>query len=349
MSSFGCSFCQHFNPIDAKYCNECGSTLRLRPCEQCDAVNDLDAANCYQCGRRFHQPGPLPATVAAEPAESRPEVCSSVVRAVENSDIGRLQPLHAPSARAGLVGRGRRALFARRFGSTVAVVAVIAAGGATLYGGRESPPVGTAAAIDVTLPGAAADAASTNASRRLATPTHAIGIALEVSPGESGNNGTGAGGVSLDLSPALAPAVQQHDADAVVEARAARTPSSATSDTRTSTATNAAEPPQGANVAPASGGAATKPQAWGDHTSANAVDDRERARVARRARNAMPSKPTADRERLRPTTAARGASPRENAPIADVQPPPYRTPSGICTDNVAALGLCTRQAAPRGG
>jgi len=45
-----CAFCRHANPADAKFCNECGNTLRLRPCERCDAVNDVDAAQCHFCG-----------------------------------------------------------------------------------------------------------------------------------------------------------------------------------------------------------------------------------------------------------------------------------------------------------
>jgi ribosomal protein L40E len=45
-----CAFCLHTNPSDAKFCNECGNTLRLRPCSRCDAVNDVDARQCHFCG-----------------------------------------------------------------------------------------------------------------------------------------------------------------------------------------------------------------------------------------------------------------------------------------------------------
>ena len=44
-----CAFCLHANPSDAKFCNECGNTLRLRPCARCDAVNDVDARQCHSC------------------------------------------------------------------------------------------------------------------------------------------------------------------------------------------------------------------------------------------------------------------------------------------------------------
>jgi ribosomal protein L40E len=50
MPSLSCSFCQHANPADAKYCNECGSPLNLEPCVQCEAVNDLHATRCHACG-----------------------------------------------------------------------------------------------------------------------------------------------------------------------------------------------------------------------------------------------------------------------------------------------------------
>ena len=53
-----CSFCQHPNSADAKYCNECGNTLALKPCGHCDAVNDLHATQCRACGEPLAEPGP---------------------------------------------------------------------------------------------------------------------------------------------------------------------------------------------------------------------------------------------------------------------------------------------------
>jgi hypothetical protein len=50
MPSVNCSFCDHANPADAKFCNECGAGLGLRPCAQCDAINDVAATFCHQCG-----------------------------------------------------------------------------------------------------------------------------------------------------------------------------------------------------------------------------------------------------------------------------------------------------------
>jgi|SRR5450631_2114770 ribosomal protein L40E len=45
-----CPFCYHSNPAGAKFCNDCGSPLHLKPCRQCDAINDQAARKCYKCG-----------------------------------------------------------------------------------------------------------------------------------------------------------------------------------------------------------------------------------------------------------------------------------------------------------
>ena len=48
-----CLFCDHANPIGAKFCNDCAGPLHLKLCKQCDAINDLPATNCYKCGGEF--------------------------------------------------------------------------------------------------------------------------------------------------------------------------------------------------------------------------------------------------------------------------------------------------------
>jgi hypothetical protein len=45
-----CPFCDHTNPAGAKFCNDCGSPLHLKPCKRCDTINDADARYCYECG-----------------------------------------------------------------------------------------------------------------------------------------------------------------------------------------------------------------------------------------------------------------------------------------------------------
>ena len=66
-----CPFCDHHNPAGAKFCNDCGSPLHLKPCNQCDAVNHQAATKCYKCGAEcpalFTTPGATPVLPAAEP------------------------------------------------------------------------------------------------------------------------------------------------------------------------------------------------------------------------------------------------------------------------------------------
>lgn len=50
MSTPTCRFCRHVNPAGAKFCNECGSPLHLRPCPSCEAITDASAQACHQCG-----------------------------------------------------------------------------------------------------------------------------------------------------------------------------------------------------------------------------------------------------------------------------------------------------------
>jgi ribosomal protein L40E len=54
MRAAQCSFCQHTNPPDAKFCNTCGGALDLAPCPHCGAVNDATASTCRQCSGSLH-------------------------------------------------------------------------------------------------------------------------------------------------------------------------------------------------------------------------------------------------------------------------------------------------------
>jgi Double zinc ribbon len=51
-----CPFCAHTNPADARFCNECGAPLHLRPCNRCEAVNNQVDENCYKCGMALSMP-----------------------------------------------------------------------------------------------------------------------------------------------------------------------------------------------------------------------------------------------------------------------------------------------------
>jgi hypothetical protein len=81
MSTSSCRFCAHANPEGAKFCNDCGSPLHLKPCPQCEAITDVSAENCHQCGAPFATSGvadalakSIPASRIADAARDEPEV-----------------------------------------------------------------------------------------------------------------------------------------------------------------------------------------------------------------------------------------------------------------------------------
>src|SRR5262245_66437632 len=45
-----CPRCQHKNPADAVFCQECGSRLEV-PCPGCGTANQLGAKFCKKCGQ----------------------------------------------------------------------------------------------------------------------------------------------------------------------------------------------------------------------------------------------------------------------------------------------------------
>src|SRR5262245_15873583 len=45
-----CAFCNHANPPESKFCNECGADLNLTLCQACDAVNHRGMSECHKCG-----------------------------------------------------------------------------------------------------------------------------------------------------------------------------------------------------------------------------------------------------------------------------------------------------------
>lgn len=48
-----CLFCNHVNPVEASFCNACGSQLDLQPCGQCGAVDSRTAKYCHKCATPF--------------------------------------------------------------------------------------------------------------------------------------------------------------------------------------------------------------------------------------------------------------------------------------------------------
>lgn len=69
MQSLVCPLCAHANPAGAKFCNECGSPLKLVACKRCDAINRASAGCCYRCGAPLASSAPAP---DAQERDSRP-------------------------------------------------------------------------------------------------------------------------------------------------------------------------------------------------------------------------------------------------------------------------------------
>jgi hypothetical protein len=88
MSPISCSFCTRVNPLDAKFCNQCGSPLGLKPCPACEAVNEAAALACHQCGAVLEAPPAEAVTRSIEPstAEAAGTVDEPMSPAVEAMD-----------------------------------------------------------------------------------------------------------------------------------------------------------------------------------------------------------------------------------------------------------------------
>ena len=84
-----CPFCNHANPAGAKYCNDCGSPLHLKPCNHCEAINDQVASNCYRCGTEF------PVLSSASEAASVSPALNTTAASATPSDMG-FERGHAP-------------------------------------------------------------------------------------------------------------------------------------------------------------------------------------------------------------------------------------------------------------
>jgi hypothetical protein len=122
MSGISCSFCTNSNPPDAKFCNQCGSPLGLKPCPACEAVNEAAALQCHQCGAvleaapaeaitRSSEPSTAEASVSfAEPlspaadamdtvsGHAPPAVGESITTTPFTVDAGEDAPIHIPES-----------------------------------------------------------------------------------------------------------------------------------------------------------------------------------------------------------------------------------------------------------
>lgn len=76
METLRCSFCGHGNPVAAKFCNACGSSLDLQLCQHCSAIDSASSRSCYKCGTPFGfvwADGDSPPSSAGKTPETSPD------------------------------------------------------------------------------------------------------------------------------------------------------------------------------------------------------------------------------------------------------------------------------------
>jgi hypothetical protein len=66
-----CPRCQHKNPADAVFCQECGSRLEV-PCPGCGTANQLGAKFCKKCGQPVAMTSPAAAVKFPSPEAYTP-------------------------------------------------------------------------------------------------------------------------------------------------------------------------------------------------------------------------------------------------------------------------------------
>jgi hypothetical protein len=127
-----CRFCGHPNPAAAKYCNDCGSPLSLRPCALCGAINALGAMRCHACDAA------LPCATDAEIAR---EAAPSGTPASPAPDVdGRGLP-------AGVLATSSRVRLQRAWPVLAVAVGVAAVAGYVAYGPAREREAGSPAAV----------------------------------------------------------------------------------------------------------------------------------------------------------------------------------------------------------
>ena len=307
MPMFRCAFCQHANPAGSTFCNECGSALRLKPCERCDAINDHDATNCHQCGAGFDDGLALDSTVSPARPSPAEEPSPSVVRPFEAApaDQARLRNAVAVATTTQtspivMTSRNEPSPPSKRFRKTLAAALLIAAGGAAYSVYRESPR--SLAPIDRASTGSAMMASGRSST---AAPT-------EAATSRPIRDGGSASSQRADLAESGGATAEGMSGSAT--SRDPRTPVHEDANPKgPETAKPGVTPAAPVVTSPAAGEITTKPAAGG-----RAGRTRTYAQVER------------------PPRASAQKRPSSSSIVA--QPDPV--PAGNCTASVAALGLC---------
>ena len=372
MSSLSCSVCQHANPAGAKFCNECGFALGLEPCGHCDAINDRLALRCHQCGAEISAASGCAAAAGLPALESRPHSDSSVVRALEtmeadaqgvqdtksahyapsrkpvrlgepsfeSSSAGetrptiiaesgvQAEPLHTAQlrqedirTRLGLANsRGEQPAQGRRRG-VVTTLAVVTACGVAFFAYQQTTREGPWSATR--SPGS-----SSNGGQISTTPANAGQTSAASSQGPGAN----------DDEPS-APLQRPPVADREQPAPAAYGQPPAT----------AGEPPPAPRESTAQAAAANAAES--ESASSVSASDGRRPSSVTNAGSQPPESAPRRMKRPPPGPANHASTERASNSVQAVAPPPSVAPSpdqgptGECTANVAALGLCGRPGA----
>ncbi|MEP6609346.1 MAG: zinc ribbon domain-containing protein [Burkholderiaceae bacterium] len=108
-SFFGeCRFCGMRNAASATFCNDCGSSLHLKPCQTCGAVNGSTEKNCARCRADFPFDGrrdvaasqSCPAVLGAFPHVPEPQAQRFATPASAPATTFIVSPSASPSASA---------------------------------------------------------------------------------------------------------------------------------------------------------------------------------------------------------------------------------------------------------
>jgi Double zinc ribbon len=340
-----CPFCNHANPAGAKFCNDCGSPLHLKPCNHCEAVNDQVAKNCYKCGTELPVLSTAPEAAPVSPAldttaasatlsdmgferghaplpESVAERHDVLLRRPGNETAGaRDYAVEVVTRAPRSLGRGMTSLFsaARRAADVIPLHNLGAAAGR-----RPLPRL----ALAVVLPAALLTAVGVSAYYvyrhqvqlsgwlSAAPPDPAAPTGVTASPvNQSGKRATGPDGVNGQT-----PTPSQSDAAITPQLRVSTSDQAAPAQQLASQAAEVARAP----------GAAT------------AIAAEPRHKTMRAAASRVASAHSATNPSTSTYRAAAAAAPVQ-LPLSDrrVNVPPDALRPGACTEAVAALGLCS--------
>ena len=381
MVALECPYCDHANPAAAKFCNACGSHLQLKLCSHCQAANDQLVKSCYECGREFPESAESPEAAARAACERLQQLLRSSPRTSAPSTKGvvaatpgevaaetRPKPIPEPAneSRARIQRRENRksvwktALLSTTFVSLIGVCAYLV--------NQHSLQLAELFGVTKWISTAPADPDPAVAATR-PIPGTTSGVTPLDRP-----NAVGKPGIAAIPAPALASQVGAptdatpaptgtHDKDIPAPPPAAKRqePSQAAIDSVVSTGTAASREPLSGSAPVRSqptldraGAPAARATVCTEALSAaglcnpSASDDRGQAATQSRAGSISPRASPNNQAISTPSgtvqaAAARAPAQSQPAPRANV---PRASPSpGVCTEAVAAIGLCSPNSA----